>query len=115
MPLADNRLLRFALCHFFLVDDLSSIFLSIIGGVSFLAFLIRAWALRRTNSDRRPLGQENRWGFDYLFWNFIFMFYVLTVLITSSITTENLQIVSLPLSLLILWVTMQMVICEVIC
>ncbi|KAJ5641221.1 hypothetical protein N7490_005221 [Penicillium lividum] len=83
------------------------------GGVSFLAFLIRAWALWRTNSDCRPLGQENRWAFDYFFWNFVFMFCVLTALITSGITKENLQIVSLPLSILILWVSIQMVICEV--
>lgn len=90
-----------------------SIFLSIMGAVSFLAFLIRAWAMWRTNSDCRPLGLENRWGFDYFFWNFVFMFCVLTALITSGITTENLQIVSLPLSILILWVSGQMVIAEV--
>jgi len=91
-----------------------SIFLSIMGGVSLLAFLIRAWALWRTDSDCRPLGQQSRWAFDYFFWNFIFMFCILTALITSGIITENLQIVSLPLSLLIVWVSGQMVIAEVL-
>ncbi|KAJ5272364.1 hypothetical protein N7478_007489 [Penicillium angulare] len=91
-----------------------SIFLSIMGGVSLLAFLIRAWALWRTNSDCRPLGSNNRWAFDYFFWNFVFMFCVLTALITSGITTENLQIVSLPLSILILWVSAQMTIAEIL-
>ncbi|KAJ5260474.1 hypothetical protein N7478_012079 [Penicillium angulare] len=84
------------------------------GGVSLLAFLIRAWALWRSDSDCRPLGQQNRWAFDYFFWNFVFTFCVLTALITSGITTENLQIVSLPLSILVLWVSGQMVIAEVL-
>jgi hypothetical protein len=83
------------------------------GAVSFLAFLIRAWALWRTKSDCHPLGLENRWAFDCCFWKFVFMFCVLTALITSGITTENLQIVLLPLSILILWVSGQMVIVEV--
>ncbi|KAJ5114107.1 hypothetical protein N7456_002641 [Penicillium angulare] len=84
------------------------------GGVSFLAFLIRAWALWRTDSDCRPLSSENRWAFDYFFWNFVFTFCVLTALITSGITTENLQIVSLPLSILVLWISAQMAIAEVL-
>lgn len=91
-----------------------SIFLSIMGGVSLLAFLIRAWALWRPDSDCRPLGQQSRWAFDYFFWNFIFTFCVLTALITSGILTENLQIVSLPLSVLVLWVSGQMFIAEVL-
>ncbi|KAJ5162049.1 hypothetical protein N7492_007441 [Penicillium capsulatum] len=90
-----------------------SIFLALMGGVSLLAFYTRAWALWRIDSDCRPLGLENRWAFDYFFWNFVFNFCVLTALISSGITTENLQIVSLPLSILVLWVSLQMVIAEV--
>lgn len=73
-----------------------SIWLSIMGGVSLMAYFIRAWALFRRNSDCRPLGLESRWTFDYFSWNFTFTFCVLTALITSGIVTENLTIVSLP-------------------
>lgn len=92
-----------------------SIFLAIMGAVSLLSFLLRGWALLKATSKCRPLGLENaRWAFDYFFWNFAFMFCVLTAIITSGIVTENLQIVSLPLSILVLWITAQMAIAQVL-
>jgi len=91
-----------------------SILLSIMGGVSALSFSIRTWALWCKDSNCRPLGVNSRWSFDYFFWNFLFTFSVLTALITSGIVTENMQIVSLPLSVLMLWVCLQMLIAEVL-
>jgi len=92
-----------------------SIFLAIMGAVSLLSLLLRTWALFRANSTCRPLGTENnRWAFDYFWWNFAFMFCVLTAIITSGIVTENMQIVSLPLSILVLWITAQMALVQIL-
>lgn len=45
---------------------------------------------------------------DFFHYNFIFGFILLTALITAGIVTENLTVVSLPLSILVLYISLEL-------
>ena len=81
-----------------------SIFLSLTGAISLFSFLQRSWSLFTDKHQSRPLGVTNRFAFDLFNWNFLFGLVVLTVVISVGISTENLRLVSLPLSILLLYV-----------
>ena len=82
--------------------------LGFMGVTSVFALLKRTWFLVKKDSTCRPLEMTGRWGLDYFGWNFLFGFIVLTILISLGISLENLTIVSLPLSILILYVSLEL-------
>ena len=86
--------------------------LALMGVVSIFSWLKRTWFLARKNSDCRPLGVDKGWKLDYFGWNFLFGFSVLTILISLGIALENIRIVALPLSILILYVSTELLIAQ---
>ena len=86
--------------------------LALIGVVSVFSLLKRSWFLLRKNSDCRPLGVEQGWKMDYFGWNFVFGFVIITILISLGSSLENLTVVSLPLSILVLYVSLELLIAE---
>ncbi|KAF2485399.1 hypothetical protein BDY17DRAFT_293522 [Neohortaea acidophila] len=88
--------------------------LALMGVVSLYSLLTRSWALIRRDSTCRPLAQTSRWGMDFFGWNFVFGFLMLTALISAGISTQNLTVVSLPTSVLMLYVCFELVLVQVI-
>jgi len=78
--------------------------LAAMGAVSLFTLCRRSWALYKSNSTCRPLGQQARWGLDFFNWNFIFGFIALTALISAGISVPDLTVVTLPLTVLMLYV-----------
>ena len=104
-----------------------SIFTPIFGAVSLFSYITRTVRLIRSDrseprneyavskTDYRPLGMhENhttKWALDYFDWNFALGFCVVTAVIAAGIAEDpaNVRMSSLPLSVLILQVSGQMV------
>jgi hypothetical protein len=86
--------------------------LGFMGATSIFALLKRSWYLLRKNSDCRPLGVEEGWKMDYFGWNFLGGFIALSVLISLGIAFESVLLVSLPLSVLILYVCIELLLAQ---
>lgn len=87
----------------------------VIMGVSSLYTLgKRTWALTRTNSTCRPLGQTSRLGLDFFNWNFMFGFVALVVLISVGIALKSVVVVSLPASILLLYICLELLLVEAV-
>lgn len=84
------------------------------GVVSLFALLRRTWALIKKGSTCRPLGMRSRWGLDYFDWNFLFGFLMLTAFISAGIAAESITIVSLPTSILMLYVCFELLLVPVL-
>ena len=82
--------------------------LGLMGLVSVSSLIKRSWFLIRKTSDCRPLGVNKGWKMDYFGWNFLFGFIALTILISLGIALENVTVVSLPLSVLVLYVSLEL-------
>ncbi|WPH02384.1 Hypothetical protein R9X50_00524700 [Acrodontium crateriforme] len=91
-----------------------TIWLALMGVVSVASLARRSWLLYRQRSTFRPLNSRSRWEFDYFNWNFLVGFIILTVLISVGISSENLRVVSFPLSVLMLMVCSHMVLFPVL-
>jgi hypothetical protein len=78
------------------------------GVTSIFSLLKRSWDLVKASSDCRPLGQQGKWGMDFFGWNFLFGFLALTVIISVGIALESLVVVSLPASVLLLYVCLEL-------
>ncbi len=87
-------------------------FLGLTGVTSIFSLIKRSWDLTKKNSDCRPLGQQSRWALDFFGWNFLFGFIVITVLISVGIGLELLRAVSLPLSLLVFYVSLELLVVQ---
>ncbi|KAL9067282.1 MAG: hypothetical protein Q9161_006981 [Pseudevernia consocians] len=88
-----------------------SIFTPIFGVVSLYSFTQRTIRLAKRSSTCRPLGSTGAWTLDYFDWNFAFGFVVVSVVIAIGISRNpsSVKITSLPLSILILMVSGQLV------
>ncbi|KAF7186930.1 hypothetical protein HII31_11724, partial [Pseudocercospora fuligena] len=77
----------------------------------------RIYALAKPGSKCRPLGTgSDAWNWktlDFFTYNYLFGFIVVTILISVGIGIEDLRIVSLPLSVLILYICAEMIIAEI--
>lgn len=83
--------------------------LGLMGVVSLYSLLTRTWAIFKRNSTCRPLGATSRWALDYFGWNFWFGFVVLTIFISLGISLKSIVVVSLPTSILLLYVSLELV------
>lgn len=88
--------------------------LALMGVVSVFSLLMRSWSLVKKNSTCRPLGVKNAVTMDYFGWNFWAGFVSLSVLITLGSVLEELLLVSLPLSVLMLDVCAQLLLVQVL-
>jgi hypothetical protein len=88
--------------------------LGFMGATSIFSLLKRSWDLIKKNSDCRPLGQQSRWAMDFFGWNFLFGFIVLSVIISLGIAFENLTVVALPLTVLLLYVCFELILVEIL-
>ena len=86
--------------------------LGFMGATSIFALLKRSWFLLRKNSDCRPLGVEQGWKLDYFGWNFLVGFIALTALISVGIAFSSVLVVSLPLSILMLYVCIELLLAQ---
>lgn len=86
--------------------------LGFMGVTSVFSLSKRTYDLMKRNSDCRPLGVEQGWKMDYFGWNFLFGFLGLTVLISLGIALESVIVVSLPLSALLLYVCLELVLAQ---
>lgn len=88
------------------------IFTPIFGLSSLYTLVVRTRALSRQTSTCRPLGRTSAWNLDYFNWNFIIGFIILTIIIAMGISRDaptSVRITSLPLSVLMLLVCVQLV------
>lgn len=83
--------------------------LGFMGATSVFSLSKRTYDL---SSDCRPLGVEQGWKLDYFGWNFLVGFLGLTVLISLGIALESVIVVSLPLSALLLYVCLELVLVQ---
>ena len=86
--------------------------LGLMGAVSLFSLCKRSWFLLKKNSTCRPLGVNQGWKLDYFGWNFLFGFFGITCLISSGIAFESLIAVSLPLSVLIFYVCVELLLAQ---
>lgn len=82
--------------------------LGFMGATSLFSLCKRTYDLMKPNSDCRPLGVEQGWKLDYFGWNFLLGFLGLTVLISVGIGLESVVAVSLPPSVLLLYVCIEL-------
>ena len=87
-------------------------FLGLTGVSSIFALVKRSYLLLKRDSNCRPLGVEQGWKLDYFGWNFFFGFIGLTVLISLGIAFESVLVVSLPLSVLLLYVCVELLLAQ---
>ncbi|KAK5163965.1 uncharacterized protein LTR77_010361 [Saxophila tyrrhenica] len=87
-------------------------FLGFTGVTSIFSLIKRSWELTKKDSNCRPLGQQSRWGLDFFGWNFLFGFIALTMLISLGIGLEVLRAVSLPLSVLVFYVCLELLLAQ---
>ena len=88
--------------------------LGFMGATSVFALGKRTYDLMKRSSDCRPLGVEQGWKMDYFGWNFLFGFLGLTALISLGIGLESVIVVSLPLSALLAYVCLELVLAQVL-
>ena len=86
--------------------------LGLFGVSSLHSLFTRTWRLIKNTNGCRPLGQSSAIGLDFFGWNFIFGFVVLTVAISLGIALEILELASIPLSILILYICLELLICQ---
>lgn len=86
--------------------------LGLFGVASLYNLLTRTWRLIGNVNDCRPLGQQSAIGLDFFGWNFVFGFVVLTVAISIGIGIEILELASIPLSILILYVSLELLLAQ---
>lgn len=86
--------------------------LGLFGVASLQSLFTRTWRLIKNTNGCRPLGQSSAIGLDFFGWNFIFGFVVLTVAISLGIGLEIMELASIPLSILILYVCLELLICQ---
>lgn len=88
--------------------------LVIIGVVSLFSVFRRSWRFFQKDGAYRPVGcEENRWSGDFFHWNFLGGFVVLAVAITVEIGVESLVMFSLPLSILMLYICIELLLAQV--
>ena len=89
-----------------------TILVAIFGVSSLSALIMRTWSLSRRSSTCRPLGSTSRWTLDYFGWNFLGGFIALSIVIAIGLVLSptNLRILSMPLSLLLVQVCLQLVV-----
>ena len=86
--------------------------LGFMGVTSLFSLCKRTYDLMKRSSDCRPLGVEQGWKMDYFGWNFLFGFIGLSVLISLGIAFESVRVVSLPLSALLAYVCLELVLAQ---
>lgn len=86
--------------------------LALFGVGSLHSLFTRTWRLVKNTDGCRPLGQRSAAGLDFFGWNFIFGFVLLTIFISLGIGLELLRLVSLPLSVLILYVCLELLLAQ---
>lgn len=86
--------------------------LGLMGVTSVFSLLKRSWFLLKKSSTCRPLGVEQGWKLDFFGWNFLFGFLGLTLLISLGIAFESLTVASLPVSILILYVCIELLLAQ---
>ena len=84
-------------------------FLGFMGVTSIFSLGKRTYDLMKKDSNCRPVGVEQGWKMDYFGWNFLVGFLYLTVFISVGIALKSVVVVSLPLSVLLLVVSLQLV------
>lgn len=87
--------------------------LALFGVASLHNLRTRTWRLYKNTNDCRPLGQQSAAGLDFFEWNFIFGFVVVTIFISLGIGLEILRLASIPLSVLILYVSLELVLAQI--
>lgn len=86
--------------------------LGLFGVASLHSLSTRTWRLMRDTNGCRPLGQRRAMGLDFFGWNFIGGFVGLTVVISVGIGREVLPLASIPLSVLILYVSVELLVAQ---
>lgn len=86
--------------------------LGLMGATSIFSLAKRTWDLMKPSSHCRPLGVEQGWKMDYFGWNFLLGFLGLTVIISLGISLESVAVVSLPASILMLYVCIELVLAQ---
>lgn len=87
--------------------------LGFMGVTSVFSLGKRTYDLMKRSSDCRPLGVEQGWKMDYFGWNFFVGFIGLTVFISLGIALKSVVVVSLPLSVLVVCVCLELVLAQV--
>nr|OQO16953.1 hypothetical protein B0A51_15323 [Rachicladosporium sp. CCFEE 5018] len=80
---------------------------STFGVVSFLALLMRSWALLKHDSECRPL-VGSRWAMDYFNWSFLACFASVTALVVAGNVTKSIRLVALGLPVILVAVCGQL-------
>lgn len=86
--------------------------LGLFGVASLYNLFTRTWRLIKDTNGCRPLGQRRAIGLDFFGWNFIFGFVILTVAISVGIGLDVLELASIPLTMLILYVCLELLIAQ---
>lgn len=89
---------------------------AIFGLISLPSLILRTLSLTNTSSTTSPLGSSRGWKMDYSNWNFIFGFMYITLLIVISTVHKpaNPRLASLPRSLLMLQVCIQLLLATIL-
>ncbi|KAF1981166.1 hypothetical protein K402DRAFT_398790, partial [Aulographum hederae CBS 113979] len=88
--------------------------MALFGVSSLFSMFKRIWDLGRKESTCRPLGVTSKWALDFFTWNFIIVFIIVTVVISVGIAIENVRMASLPLSIIIGWIAIEMVLVRIL-